>query len=247
MAVNIKQVYRTNYAGENVITRLTKLGGQWNPDVEFIPNAVNNQHSTNQAVAIGNGTSRLALDLRHIANHRGGLLAENKLQSYGCNALYRDFAPDFLIATGDIITSDIVSSGYVSDHIVYANSDAVMKYPGNLYLIPQDLKYDAGSLAAYMAAFDGHKKVFLIGYDQYDILSPVNNVYVNTRGYPTSDQLDNGEALVYNLASVVSTYSQTEFIRVMPLDTYWIHPKFQPMPNFRQISYKDFVLEADLG
>jgi hypothetical protein len=31
-------------------------------------------------------------DLKFIASHKGGILAANKLQSYGCNALYRDLA-----------------------------------------------------------------------------------------------------------------------------------------------------------
>ena len=243
----LKQLYRSNYAGENIVTQLNLASGEWNPTTEFVPNAVTNTYTTNQAVAIGNGESRAGFDLNYIANHQGGLLGANKLQSYGCNALYRDFTPDFLIATGSVIVDEIANSGYTANNIVYSTADVVLKYPGKFYLIPQNVQFDAGAIAAYMACFDGHKKVFLLGYDHYDMESGINNVYKDTNGYPSGDATDNGEFYAVSLRDVVSTYSDVEFVRVMPHDTHWIHSRLTPLPNFRQINYRDFVVEADVG
>lgn len=242
----LRKVHRENYAGEHVVTTLRYEGNEWNYEKEFVPNNVTNTHSTTQAVAIGNGESRLTFDLRYIAQHRGGLLAANRLQSYGCNALYRDFTPDFLIVNGDKIVEEVANSGYTNDHIVYAHAAHIESYPGKFYLIPQNVHIDSGALAAYMAAFDGHKKVFLIGYDQYDHPQDVNNVYKNTAGYPDDDEMHNGDFLALSLSKVIKVYHDTEFIRVMPERTHWIHPLFLPLPNFRQINYRDFVIEADI-
>lgn len=245
--IKLKRIYRENYAGENIITELDLSSEDRNCVTEYVPNSIENSYTTSQAVAIGNGTTRLVFDMRHIARHKGGLFGVNRLQSYGCNALYRDFTPDFLVATGDAIIEEIVNSGYTDQNIVYAHVESVTKFPGHFYLIPQNIYIDSGALAAYMACFDGHKKVFLLGYDQYDCLSATNNVYVNTPGYPTSNEKDNGEFLSMSLAEVVSTYSEVEFVRVMPEDTWWVHPRFKSLPNFRQINYGKFVIEADIG
>jgi hypothetical protein len=248
----IKQLYRSNYAGENVVSQLTLVGGDWNPEVEFVPNQVFSTHTTTQAIAIGNGESRANFNLKLVGDHRGGLLAQDKLQSYGCNALYRDFTPDFLVAVGDDVVDEIASSGYTNDNIVYAHADAVLRHPGKFYLIPQNISYDSGSLAAYMACFDGHKKVFLIGYDSYDNQhsdhgGSTNNIYKGTNGYLDSDEIQNGRFLNLSLSNVVKTYSDVEFIRVMPEATYWIAPELEALLNFRQIDYNDFAKEADLG
>jgi hypothetical protein len=243
----LKQIYRSNYAGENIVTQLNLVGGEWNPETEFVPNGVVNTFTTTQAVAIGNGESRLSFDLNYIASHQGGLLGTNRLQSYGCNALYRDFTPDFLVATGKDIVDEIANSGYTENNIVYSTADVVLEYPEKFYLIPQNLQFDAGAVAAYMACFDGHKKVFLMGYDHYDTHSAINNVYKDTNGYPLSTQQDNGEFYAVSLRDVISTYSDVEFVRVMPTNTHWVHHRLTPLVNFRQIDYRDFVVEADIG
>jgi hypothetical protein len=243
----LKKIYRSNYAGENVISTLTLHNGEWNPVTESVPNKVTNNFLTNQAIAIGNGKSRENFELRHIANHKAGVLGVNKLQSYGCNALYRDFKPDFLVATGDDIVKEIANSGYCKDNIVYTTADSVLKYPGKFYLVPQNLQYDAGSLAAYLACFDGHKKVFLLGYDHYQEVEPVNNIYIDTPGYPKSTDTDCGTFFVMTLTQVIKTYSDVEFVRVVPTEGHWMHDDLSQFLNVRQVNFRQFTLEADLG
>ena len=243
----LQKIYRSNYAGENIITELNLDNHEWDPTVEFIPNQVFNTFSTKHAVAIGNGESRKEFPLWYIERHKGGLLARDRLQSYACNAIFRDFAPDFLIATGDETIQELVESGYTDDHIVYAHADAVLKYPGKFYMIPQNPYYDAGSLSAYLACFDGHKKVFLLGYDQYTENTYVNNVYKDTRGYLAGTEMQNGNFFAMSLYAVVSLYGDVEFVRVMPNSNHRIHESFLPLPNFRQIDYRRFVIEADIG
>ena len=243
----LKQIYRSNYAGETVITTLTYKSGNWHPETDYIENSVTNTYTTGQAIVIGNGESRLLFDLIHIEQHKGGLFGVNRLQTYGCNALYRDFTPDFLVATGDGIVDELANSGYCDDHIVYADGASILKYPGKFYLIPQGIQWDSGALAAYLACFDGHKKVFLMGFDGYNVPSNVNNVYKDTNGYLSSSDTQDGTYWTLSLYNVMSTYSDVEFIRVMPIGSEWCPESIQSLVNFRQISFRDFVLEADLG
>lgn len=243
----LKKLYRANYAGENIISNLVLKAGEWTPDVEFVPNRIINTHSTSQAICIGNGESRWEFNLSLIERHRGGLFAKDKLQSYGCNALYRDFTPDFLVARGDGIIAEIANTEYYTDNIVYTTADSLLKYPGKFYLIPQNIPFDAGALAAYLACFDGHTKIYLIGYDQYDNEGRINNIYKDTNGYPTSNQEQNNQFLSLSLQNVIQTYNDVEFVRVMPLDTWYQPELLRPLLNFRQISYQTFVNEADLG
>jgi len=243
----IKQLYRSSYAGENIITQLTYQNGEWNPKTEMVPNQVFNTYTTTQALAIGNGESRLQFNLENIANHKGGLFGTNRLQTYGCNALYRDFTPDFLVAVGDDIVKEIAQSNYVNNNIVYTNGQHILEYPGKFYLVPQNPSFDAGALAVYLACFDGHKKIFLMGFDGYDETSPINNVYKGTNGYPVEDELQNETFWNLSLNTVINTYPDVEFISVMPTAQWYLDSMFDSKPNFRQIDYRDFVSEADIG
>jgi len=245
----LKKMYRATYNGESVITKLTLKDAAWNPQTEFVPNSVFNVHSTRQAVAIGNGESRTEFNLTLLKNHKGGLLGANRLQTYGCNALYRDFTPDFLIAVGDEIVSEISRSDYVKDNIVFAHADAVLDHPGKFYLIPQNAYYNAGALAAYLACFDGHSRVYLVGYDSYDDISAINNVYKDTRGYQHTSNVhkQTGNYWEQSLAHVMETYADVEFVRVSPTEGWWTPDLWKSYTNFRAITYADFVIEADLG
>ena len=59
---------------------------------------------------LGNGESRLGIDLI-------GLKLQGKM--YGCNALYRNFAPDVLICVDGGMQHEVYSSGYAVDNKCY--------------------------------------------------------------------------------------------------------------------------------
>jgi hypothetical protein len=244
----LKQLYRASYSGESVVSSLTLEGGEWKPETEHVPNSVFNTHTTSQAIVIGNGESRLAFDLKYIERHQGGLLASDRLQSYGCNALYRDFNPDFLVATTPSIVDEVANSGFTNENIVYTNGQNIIDYPNKFYLIPQNPAFDAGSIAAYMACFDGHSKVYLLGFDSDHGYGPVNNVYKGTAGYVAEGtQQDNSLFWEKTLSMVISTYPMVDFVRVMPTKDFWMPAGLARLPNLRQITFREFVLEADIG
>jgi hypothetical protein len=247
----IKKLYRNTYLGEDVIRDLVWENGRWNYSSEYVPNNLINNQTSDVAVIFGNGPSRLQLHpnlFTLIKNHKNGIFANNALQTYGCNALHRDFQPDFLVATGEEVVAELVDIGYWFNHIVYSTQDAVLNYPGKFYLTPQNPLWNAGSIAAYLAAFDGHKKIYLMGFDNHEnqATQDKTNVYIGTRGY--QGPLDPTTELFFtnSLLHIMQVYTDVEFVRVMPVNTYEIPESWKYQTNFRQIDFFTFIREVDL-
>jgi hypothetical protein len=242
----LKKLYRSEYAGETMTTNSTWAGSRWDYQQEYIPNAVTNQHLSRRAVIIGNGLSRKNYEIQLLKNHRAGVLGSLAVQTYGCNALYRDFTPTFLVSTGTEISKEIAESNYCTDNIVYANAEIVATYPQKFYLVPQDIHYDAGALAVYLACFDGHKQIYLLGFDNWTGDGDNSNMYLDTNAYGTKDQEPAHNLWTTTLKHVMDTYSEVQFTRVMPTIGWWCPNAWKSCLNFRQITYKDFTLEVDL-
>ncbi len=245
----IKPYFRSSYAGESVVTDLNFSQAKWNITSEFIGNSVINNQISNQACVIGNGVSRQGFNLGLVINHFGGLLKRSKLQTYGCNALYRDHSPDFLVVSGfdDGMVKEVANSGYCDTNVVYASASQIQSYPGKFYLIPQDPGWNAGSVAAYLAAFDGHTTVYLLGFDNYDTVGANYNMYAGTANYQgqSSAQVD-PKFFELTMLNVFETYPNVNFIRVMP-SIYSIMPEsWKYVTNLTQIDFHAFILAADL-
>ena len=93
------------------------------------------------AFVLGNGVSRLAVDLNKL-KPRGRI--------YGCNALYREFAPDVLISTDKGIASAIQNSGYAQNNIMYTRKPL----PGlGAKTVPQNyFGFSSGPIAVVLGA-----------------------------------------------------------------------------------------------
>ena len=242
----INRLYRSEYIGEEIVVESTYKRSHWEYDREFVPSGVENQQITNHACVLGNGYSRAEFELHLLANHKGGLGGRKTLQSYGCNALHRNFAPHFLVVNHDTICQEVIDSGYCNDHIVYANSQFILKYPGKFYLIPQDPHWNAGTIATYMACFDGHKKVYLVGFDNSAGENLNNNMYADTPGYAARDYNYSDRYWITSMTMIMSLYDDVEFTRVMPTTSWHVPTEWSRLANFRQINYNRFILETDL-
>jgi hypothetical protein len=246
----IKRLYRSNYAGEELIREMHLTGGEWVKTSEYIPNAIENKQISGKAVVLGNGPSRLEHNddlFSLLKNHKGGLLASGAVQTYGCNAIVRDFTPDFVVAN-DAMASELVNTGKCDDNIIYGTSEMMLKYPGKFYLIPQNPNWDAGSMAAYLACFDGHKQVYLFGFDSHSGHDDVQfNVYSGTNGYPTEISKNTQRYFEESMLRVIQTYNNVDFVRVSPTREYYMPESWKYQLNLRQITFRDFVIEVDLG
>lgn len=242
----MEQRYRKNYTGEHVVFATTQLKGQVNQHREWVPNTII-EENTGYAAVFGNGASRAGLNFNLFKQHRGGLKASMKLTTYGCNAMARDCDPHILVVTHPVIAKEVVDSGYADKNTVVTNIKNILKHGDKFHMIPYNPSFSAGATALYLAAFDGHKKVYFLGFDGQDTPGINNNIYAGTNGYPMPTADVDFPRWVREAMTVFTTYSNTEFIRVMPRGPEFMPEEWKYAPNVRQISMREFVSEVDLG
>jgi hypothetical protein len=243
----LNKIYRANYGGERITTEAAFQGSEWLYKTEWVPTAVANNQLSKIATIIGNGSSRKTFPIKLLMTHMAGRLGAKSMQTYACNAAYRDITPTFLVAVGNEICDEIASSDYCNKNIVYANSDKILKYPNTFYLVPQDYVSNAGSVATYLACFDGHEKIYLVGFDNGAGEHYNNNMYADTNGYAGVRQNYSDDYWIMAMEHIKTTYNEVEFERVTSTPSYSCPATWLRLPNFRQISFNQYIIEADLG
>jgi hypothetical protein len=166
--------YRADYAGEFVITDSKWSGGKKTETREWIPNPIINQHISGRAACIGSavdhpdsGNDAYGFDYTRLEKHRGGILGSKKLQTYGVGSVAMQMRLDFTVENQQAGLETIQAANYQQDNIVYTTPRNCIRYPGQFYLIPYDPQMINMATIVYLAAFDGHKEIFLLGYTDY--------------------------------------------------------------------------------
>jgi hypothetical protein len=72
---------------------------------------------------------------------------------------------DFAVETNPEKLKQILDTGYQENNVVYTTPRNCMTHPGEFYLIPYKPRLIDMTTAVYLAAFDGHQEVFLLGYN----------------------------------------------------------------------------------
>lgn len=188
------------------------------------------------AFVLGNGQSRRQLDLQ----------ALQKLgKIYGCNALYREFKPDVLIATDTPISEHIQRIEYALNHCFYTRN--LIAGLGALK-IPEDyFPYSSGPAAVGIAADHGHEQIYLLGFD----LGPgpnstYNNVYADTEFYrPSTAHPVTAVNWIRQLQNIAKKFSNIHFTRVLGSTATYID-QFDSIENINQINQADFDLYINL-
>jgi hypothetical protein len=166
----------SNYQGEEIIDSITIRQGKKYFDKKWMPRTVFNDTKDKDAYIIGNGESRQGFDLTCLPN-----------DTYGCNALYRDYDPNFLVVIDAPMYQEVIANDYPQKGIVYTNRSNMLKYQGASHLIPHNQYLGAGGTAMHVAIHDGHKKLICLGFD-CSLNGPNNNVYKDTNAYKSSTE-----------------------------------------------------------
>jgi hypothetical protein len=183
------------------------------------------------AFVLGNGVSRKHIEVDILL----------KLGTvYGCNALYRTHTPHVLVATDQPISTQIQESGYSSRNKFYT------RRPINslgAHRVPQPyFGFSSGPIATGIAAGDGHKTIYLLGFDMGPAANGLfNNVYADTEFY--KDTLAKPTFVgnwIKQLTSVTKDFPDQRFIRVCG-DTTAVIPELQALDNMKSITIADFV------
>lgn len=182
-----------------------------------------------RSFVLGNGRSRLRADLTQLKRYG---------KIYGCNALYREFTPDYLIAVDPKMIFEIEESKYQIKNEVWTNPNAkYKKFVGFRYFVPS-LGWSSGPTALHLAAKHRPKEIYILGFDYAGENGHFNNVYADTRNYKSAKDVPTYHGNWENQTSlVIKEHKDINFFRVVDKDFYnvgWTYP------NFKQLTYKNF-------
>ena len=220
----IQPRYRRDYDGEFVILETRLADGANQQTREWIPNVIANHHTSGRAAVIGSRTLSHRFQYQRLQRHRGGLLGKKRLQTYGTSDLWRDMKFDFFACADRSEITAMADQGYDQRCTVFTTARICIENPGRFYLIPFAPQVDALALPLYLAAFDGHEEVFMLGY--------------------CHETPSGSRSWIQDIDSVIAAYAGTQFILVgvegnMP-------ESWRSRSNVRCITPRDFVSYCDI-
>jgi hypothetical protein len=220
----IQKNFRRDYEGEFVLVKSLLARGSKLQNREWIPNAIENHHISGRAAVIGSRADAEMFDHTKLENHRGGLLGKKRLQTYGTGDLWKDMYFDFFVAVDQKNTDKIQKAGYSSRSTVYSVTSRCLQHPGHFYLLPYQPVLDELALAVYLAAFDEHQEVFLLGYNNETPAGSMN--------------------WIQHVNQVIEAYDTTQFILVgveSNMPAMW-----RANRNVKTMTYKNFITYCDV-
>lgn len=181
-----------------------------------------------RSFVLGNGQSRLNIKPADLQKYG---------KIYGCNALYREYEPDYLIAVDPKMIVEIEKTGYQRTHEVWTNPNAKYRnYHGFKYFSPS-LGWSSGPTALHLAVSHGAQEIWIFGFDFEGKSGLLNNVYADTVNYRKStDPATYHGNWQRQTEQVIRTNPKIKFYRAVAPTFY--NPDFT-FPNFKHITYEE--------
>lgn len=203
--------------------------------IETIQSSTKNieTNNTNTAFVLGNGTSRSPIhpeDLRSYGN------------IYGCNALYRTFNPDYLVAVDTKMILEINKSGYQKKHEVWTNPNKAYQRMQGFNFFQPSKGWSSGPTALWLASQHGYETIYILGFDYRGLQDGkrLNNIYADTANYKKSTD---GATFFGNwlrqTKSVIQEHSKIHYVRVIAPDNYQ-PDELNKFDNFSTITVENF-------
>jgi hypothetical protein len=183
------------------------------------------------AFVLGNGVSRKDIDLNTLTAHG---------EIYGCNALCREFEPDYLVAVDTKMILEIVKTGYHLKHPVWTNYNrSYSKYSGLNFFQPSK-GWSSGPTALNMASERQYQTVYILGFDYIGLGDRVNNVYAGTNNYKKIDERATYHGnWLRQTQIVIKNFPQIRYIRVVD-ENGFIPKEFSSLENLTHIKVEEF-------
>jgi len=186
------------------------------------------------AFVLGNGKSRLNVDPRNF-QERGTV--------YGCNALYREFAPDYLVAVDVKMVNEIIASGYHRTHQVWTNSNKGVSSKVNINFFSPHKGWSSGPTALWFACTHTYQTIYILGFDYQGAGGKFNNVYADTFNYKKSTDAPTFHGnWLSQTEKVIKEFRQIKFVRVIEDGAFVPDQLGYQHPNLKHINYHEFKL-----
>lgn len=189
----------------------------------------------NIACIIGNGPSRLSFDLNKI---------QNTMTTYGCNALYRDYIPNYLISMDYNMVKEILDNKIHHQTSFYTQHDNRIDKlqsegePINFFWGFSETN-DSGNSALKLALQHNNDVVYMIGFDYSSNPSVLPNVYSGSKNYvsrhcyPAASMLDS--KWEQRLKKIIKQHPDKKVVRVNGTRTLAVGNE-----NYSEISVEQF-------
>ena len=186
---------------------------------------------TTTAFVLGNGTSRKLINLEQL---------KTKGTVYGCNALYREFAPDFLVAVDTKMVLEINKASYQHSHPVWTNPNRAFNKMNGFNFFQTSKGWSSGPTALWLASTHSTDVIYIIGFDYAGIDNKVNNIYADTYNYKKSyEKATYHGNWVRQTMITCQKFNKKRYIRVLGENAYT--PKeFLDLTNLSNISIEEF-------
>lgn len=191
------------------------------------------------AFVLGNGTSRQPIPLHTLKTH--GVV-------YGCNALYREYEPDHLVAVDAKMVLEIAKTNWQLTHNVYTNHNKNFKDIPKLNILNPSKGWSSGPTALDLATEHGHENIFILGFDykgttgRGDKSDRVNNIYAGTFNYKrTTDPATYYGNWERQTGIIIQRNSRKRYIRVVDDNDTFIPKGLKSFTNLTHITVSDFV------
>ena len=186
------------------------------------------------AFVLGNGKSRLNVDPRSF-QERGTV--------YGCNALYREFAPDYLVAVDVKMVNEIIASGYHRTHQVWTNANKGVSSKVNINFFSPHKGWSSGPTALWFASTHTYQTIYILGFDYQGAGGKFNNVYADTFNYKKSTDAPTFHGnWLSQTEKVIKEFRQIKFVRVIEDGAFVPDQLGYQHPNLKHINYHEFKL-----
>ena len=183
------------------------------------------------AFVLGNGTSRKLINLNQL---------KDKGTVYGCNALYREFDPNFLVAVDTKMVLEINQAGYQHSHSVWTNPNRAYNGINGFNFFNPSKGWSSGPTALWLASTHDTQDIYIVGFDYQGIDNKINNVYADTRNYKKSNERAtfHGNWSTQTMVTC-QKFNKKRYIRVLG-DNGFIPKEFKKIPNLEHINVREF-------
>ena len=166
------------------------------------------------AFVIGNGESRKDIDLYPLKNYG---------KVYACNAVYRHYQPDYLVAVDVKMILEINQHKWQMENQVWTNPNKAYHGMEGFNFFQPSKGWSSGPTALWLASQHSYEKIYILGFDYrgLDEGQKFNNIYANTNNYKKSDD---GATFFGNwlrqTKAVIQENKNINYVRVITSDNY---------------------------
>ena len=181
---------------------------------------------------LGNGTSRKNIPYDNMKKYA---------TVYGCNAIYREFSPDYLVAVDTKMILEICKKQIQKSIPVWTNPNKhFAKFKGLNYFSPSK-GWSSGPTALMLASDRKHDEIYILGFDYEGLNGKVNNIYADTENYKRShDKATYYGNWLKQSIQVMQKNPEKRYIRVIENDDAFVPKEFAKLDNLQHITVDKF-------